>query len=101
MGYTIVGWIGGILQFLTIVWIIVGNAMHFVYWLKRLNVKKKCNNQSCRRKHFCVKHDNTRELFSFRIHLLRKQIIERQSAIDAVVGNGLASKQFQMDNRPL
>ena len=86
MGYTIVGWIGGILHFLTILWIIVGNAMHFVYWLKCLKVGKKCYNQSCRWRYFCVKYDNAGEFFSFRIHFLRKQITEMQSAIDSVVG---------------
>lgn len=86
MEYDIVGWIFGILHVFTIMWIIAGNVIHFVFCIKCFKVKKKCNNRNCHWRHFCEKYDDTRELFNFRIKLLKKRITEMQSAIDAVVG---------------
>lgn len=78
VGNVVLGWIGGVLSFMGFLWLIVGNILRFVYWIKCLKIEKPCKNMDCRFRHLCDKYDNKKEILELRIKLLQKKIKEME-----------------------
>lgn len=49
------GWIGALMTYVTIAYLIVGNCMRFLMWMKCLNVNE-CYNKQCLNRAICYKY---------------------------------------------